>query len=96
MYQTLSNNVLQTLDQTAVSYNYTRGAGLECIIAINCTLSLDKDACITDGETELYHKHILMQQQKNKEKKPVKSSQTLEGEKPSKTSLLTYNSVCEP
>src|SRR3984957_20086736 len=95
-YQTLNNDVPQTLDQTAVSYNYARGAGLERSTAINCTLSLDIDACITDGETELYHKRVLNQQKKDKEKKAVKSSQTSEGEKPSKTSLPTYNSVRDP
>ena len=95
-YQTLNNDVSQTLDQTAVSYNYAREAGLERVTAINCTLSLDMNACITDGETELYYKRVLNQQKKNKEKKPVKSSQTPEGEKPSKTSPPTYNSVRDP
>lgn len=95
-YQTLNNDVPQTLNQTAVSYNYARGAGLERSTAINCTLSLDMDACITDGETEPYHKRVLNQQKKDKEKKPVKSSQTPEGEKPNKTSPPTYNSVRDP
>ena len=95
-YQTLNNDVPQTLDQTAVSYNYARGAGLECITAINCTFSLNRNACITDGETEPCHKCVLIQQKKDKEKKPVKSSQTPEGKKPSKTSPPTYNSVHEP